>query len=306
MQSIKIMVSGANGFIGASLCARLERDHKAVISVGSSGPTNHRLSINKRFNELCEEDAPTFDVLVHLAALNNTLHAMPQDFLNVNVEDALRLFKLAAGKGCRAIIYASSVHVYGCVSAPMAVERSYPNPVSAYGRSKLELERKAELFSRATSIPCVGLRLSNVYGPGEAHKGPMASQVTQLARQMVEGDPTIYSDGSQVRDFIFIDDVVEAYVKAIDFALTTGNSGLFNCGSGDAISFNALVQALNKIMGLRRTPRYTPEPERYLRNVSVDIATTSAALKWNPRSLRQGLADYKELGQLGFGARISC
>ncbi|NBR98394.1 MAG: NAD-dependent epimerase/dehydratase family protein [Betaproteobacteria bacterium] len=211
------------------------------------------------------------------------------------MQDSINLFNIAASKSVKAIVYASSIHVYGDVPSPLGVATSTPRPLTPYGRSKLALERAAAAFSADTGVACVGLRLANVYGPGELHKGLMASQVTQLIQQMKKGRPVLFEPGSQVRDFVYVEDVASAFVKSTRYALVHG-SKIFNCGSGVSISFNELVARLNSKMGLRHTPQYVTEPNNYIRRVALDINDTTSALDWWPRDVNSGLLSYINAG----------
>lgn len=293
---MRVVVTGANGFLGSRLVGRLAEHGHGVVAVGRNAAAAGCEIVDRRFDACDWSRLGACDVLFHFAAINDTSVRDEDMIRRVNVEAPLECMERAVAAGCRGIVYASSMHVYGRVPAPMTVAASSPAPVSPYGRSKLALEQGVTDLCRRRGVGCVGLRFANVYGPGESHKGRMASQVLQIARQMRAGAPEIYAPGTQVRDFVHVDDAVEAAVKAGDLA-AAGGSAILNCGSGAGTSFNDLVAMLNAALGLNRTPRYVPEPAGYLAAVVLDVTETIARLAWHPRPLRTGLADYLASGE---------
>jgi UDP-glucose 4-epimerase len=295
MSPLKVVVTGANGFIGQHVCKHALMRGCSVIRVGRSLDPSGFVDLDLRFNELTDDNFPSADVLVHLAAINNTLSHDEEVMQRINVQDSINLFNIAASKSIKAIVYASSIHVYGDVPSPLGVATSTPRPLTPYGRSKLALERAAAAFSADTGVACIGLRLANVYGPGELHKGLMASQVTQLAQQMKKGRPVLFEPGSQVRDFVYVDDVATAVVESA-FCALAGCSTILNCGSGVGVTFNDLVRLLNLSLGLGREPEYIPEPANYLKDIVLDIGETKAKLGWNPRAIDVALESYLSSG----------
>ena len=293
---MRVAVTGANGFLGRRLVGRLTADGHRVVAVGQGVVAAGCEIVDGRFDACDWSKIGAIDILFHFAAINDTSIRDEDEIRRVNVDAALECFERAIGAGCRAIVSASSMHVYGRAPAPMTVAGSIPAPVSLYGRSKLQLERETTALCQERGVGCVGLRFANVYGPGESHKGRMASQVLQIARQMRAGNPEIYAPGTQVRDFIHVDDAVDATVKAAAVA-GGGACRILNCGSGVGTSFNDLVAMLNAALGLDRTPRYVPEPPGYLRAVVLDVAETVSLLSWHPRPLRTGLEDYLASGE---------
>ncbi len=147
-------------------------------------------------------------------------------------------------------------------------------------------------------IRVVGLRYCNVYGPGEAHKGKRASMIFQLARQMREKDPRLFKFGEQKRDYIYVKDVVTANLKAAE----AGESGVVNCGSGAATTFNALVEILNRNLGTERRPEYIDNPYEaaYQNHTECDMAQAKRLIGFVPEyDIEKGIADYASTGKLG-------
>ncbi len=295
---MKIVVTGANGFLGGRAVGHCIAAGHSVVAVGRGVRRNDCQVIETRFDRIEWPHVGGTDALLHFAAINDTSLRDEDELRRVNVDAAIACMDGAVAAGCRRIVYASSMHVYGNVPSPMTVAGSLTEPVSGYGRSKLQLERAAAALSARHGVATIGLRFANVYGPGEAHKGRMASQVLQIARQMKSGNPEIFFSGTQVRDFVHVDDAAAAAVAAAALA-NDSTATILNCGTGHATTFNALVATLNAALGLSRMPRYVPEPPGYLRDVVLDVGPTTDLLDWHPRSLAQGIAEYLETGELG-------
>ncbi len=295
---MKILVTGANGFIGGRAVGQCIAEGHDVVAVGQGIRRSDCRVIDARFDRIEWSEVGAAEVLLHFAALNDTSVRDEDAFRRVNVDAAIACMEGAVTAGCRRIVYASSMHVYGHVPSPMSVAVSPTEPMSAYGRSKLQLERAAAALAARHGVACIGLRFANVYGPGEAHKDKMASQVLQLARQMRSGDPEIFFPGTQARDFIHVDDAAAAAVAAAQLTKDSPPA-ILNCGTGRATTFNALVAMLNEALGHSRVPRYIPEPPGYLRDVVLEVGPTTDLLNWRPRSLPQGIADYQTTGELG-------
>lgn len=267
-----------------------------VIAIGRGAHRPGCRVIDHRFDRVERSDIGACEVLLHFAGMNDTSFRDEKEFHRVNVEASLVLMRKAIAMGCRRIVYASSMHVYGTAPCPLTVAMSSTRPITPYGRSKLQLEQAVAELATEHGITCIGLRFANVYGPGEAHKGRMASQILQIARQMRIGDPEIFHPGTQVRDFIYVDDAATASIAAARVVGALAHT-ILNCGTGQGTSFNEIVVKLNAALGLSRTPRYVAEPPGYLSDVVLDIAPTVAMLRWRPRALDAGIADYIASGE---------
>src|SRR5262249_14696560 len=148
----------------------------------------------------------------------------------------------AAEAGVKKVIYASSAGVYGSGAVPMR-EAQEPAPANIYAFSKQVMEKVAADFVRETpDMRVTGLRYFNVYGPRESFKGSAASMIWKLSRQMISGKrPRIFKHGEQYRDFIYVEDAVDANLKALD----AGINGVFNVCTGEKATFNRIIDILN-------------------------------------------------------------
>jgi ADP-L-glycero-D-manno-heptose 6-epimerase len=215
-----------------------------------------------------------------------------------NVEGFRNILDLALEWGSR-VVWASSCSIYGQGAVPMK-ENQPPNPLNVYAYSKLVMENLARSYSARLNEAIVGLRYSNVYGPGEAHKGKFASMIHQLCKQMRAGKrPRIFTAGEQKRDFVYIDDVVQINLRAMD-AMT---SGVFNAGVGDAFSFNAVVTQLNRVLKTDLQPDYFENPYTFTQDwTQTDLTESHRLLGYEPQfNLAKGVEAYFESGALGLG-----
>jgi ADP-L-glycero-D-manno-heptose 6-epimerase len=177
-------------------------------------------------------------------------------------------------------------------------ESQPPDPLNSYAFSKLAMERLAARYAASLSHPIVGLRYSNVYGPGEAHKGRLASMIHQLAALMRAGKrPRIFTAGQQKRDFVYIYDAVQANLKA----MTAKESGVYNAGAGRSWSFNEVVAELNRVLETRLEPEYFDNPYGFTQDwTETDQTLAKQKLGYEPKyDLAAGIEAYNASGKLG-------
>lgn len=319
------IVTGGAGFVGsnlvAALLARDPRPHVIVIDDFRSGSfTNIVEACDRRgvgpFDgevtpaSTADVEWDTFssrtdpEAIFHLAAITDTTLADEPEMIRQNVGGFASLLSRSVGMfapGTR-IVYASSAATYG---SPAQGRDRVPFPLSAagkpsnvYGFSKWLMECEHRRFEPqhtgpdAEEQPIVGLRYFNVFGPGEARKGKMASMVYQLARQMLDGrPPRLFADGSQARDQVYVDDVVDCTLAAAGLgARPDPTPGIYNLGSGIATSFNDIVAALRRALNIPERDRptdYFEMPasirEFYQDYTCADMSATERGLGWKPR-----------------------
>jgi ADP-L-glycero-D-manno-heptose 6-epimerase len=297
-----LIVTGGAGFIGSNLTLALQEKFPearlTVIDDFRSGNFKnlagyrgdfvaHNLAtLNWRENFGDEK----FDAIFHLASITDT--TLHDQFVQVhdNVESFRRLLNFARPSTTR-IIYASSASTYGAVTQA-SVESNGAAPANAYSFSKAIMDNIARrAAAESTGWTIIGLRYFNVYGPREAHKGVPASMVYHLAQQMkADQRPRIFKHGDQRRDFVYVKDAVEGSICALD----AQTSGIYNLGSGQARSFNELVDVLNKCLGTNFQPDYIDNPHAHYQNFTqADLTNASSALGYDPQfPLEDGVRDY--------------
>jgi len=297
-----ILVTGGAGFIGSNLVLTLqERMPQARLTViddfrsgdfkNLTGYTGDFVAQNLATLDWQQQFADEkFDAIFHLASITDT--TLHDQFVQMhdNVESFRRLLNFAQANRTR-VIYASSAATYGAASAA-SVETNGAAPANVYAFSKAVMDNLARRAARdAKDWIIVGLRYFNVYGPREAHKGVPASMVYHLSRQMKAGQrPRIFKQGDQKRDFVYVKDIVEGSIRAIE----AKQSGIYNLGSGQARSFNELIDVLNRSLGTDFKPDYIDNPHEHYQNFTqADLAHVRQALGYEPKySLETGVADY--------------
>ncbi|MEM2767083.1 MAG: NAD-dependent epimerase/dehydratase family protein, partial [Candidatus Bathyarchaeia archaeon] len=191
------------------------------------------------------------------------------------INDAIFLLEYARKSRCK-IVYASTSSLYNGNSLPY--REDMPIYVTDYyTECRYAIERLAMLYNRLYGVKSVGLRLFSVYGPKEEHKGEYANIVSQFLWMMKKGEaPVIYGDGEQTRDFIHVEDVVEAFMLAAEKQF---ECEIFNVGTGVAHSFNDVVNLLNKHLGKNVKPTYKPNPiKNYVYHTWADTSKAEKIL----------------------------
>ncbi|MFH1750621.1 MAG: NAD-dependent epimerase/dehydratase family protein [Candidatus Micrarchaeota archaeon] len=298
---MRALVTGATGFIGSNLTSRLLKDGWEVVAAGMEAeqpiPTGVEKFVIGDLGEINWGDLGKFDVIFHQAAITDTLVSDEAEMTRVNSTEAKRLFEWARDSGCKRIVYASSTAVYGAGNPPFK-ESDECKPLNAYGRSKLALDEFAMDFAISNpAMVIVGLRYCNVYGPGEFHKGKMASMAYQLARQIKAGKPRVFRDGEQKRDYIYVNDVVEANL----LATRAEKCCIVNCARGKAISFNELIRNLITVSGFDRQTEYFDNPyaATYQNHTECDMSYAKKMIGFAPKyTIETGIKEYYDSGAL--------
>ena len=302
---MRALVTGGAGFIGSNLAKRLAAEGHDVVVVDdfSSGHwtnliefTGDVLTLDVSGDVSRLEKLGKFDAVFHQASITDTtVHDQPHMMRN-NTEGFRNILDLAVAWKAR-VVWASSCSTYGQGAVPMK-ESQPPQPLNVYAYSKLAMERLALRYAPRLAHPVVGLKYSNVYGPGEAHKEKFASMIHQLAKQMRAGKrPRIFRAGEQKRDFVSVWDVVQANVNA----LTAKEAGSFNAGAGASWSFNNVVAELNRALGTSLEPEYIENPYSFTQDwTQTDLTEARRVIGYEPQhDLRNGVTAYLDSGKLG-------
>ena len=297
-----ILITGGAGFIGSNLVLtlqeRMPQVRLTVIDDFRSGDFKNLVGYRGDFvaQNLATLDwqqqfsDEKFDAIFHLASITDTTVHDQFEQVHDNVESFRRLLNFARPDRTR-VIYASSAATYGAASTA-SVETSGAAPANIYAFSKAIMDNLANRAARESQDwIIVGLRYFNIYGPREAHKGLPASMVYHLSRQMKSGQrPRIFKHGDQKRDFVYVKDIVEGSIRALE----ASESGIYNLGSGHARSFDELIDVLNRSLGTDLKPDYIENPHAHYQNFTeADLANVRRALGYEPKySLETGVADY--------------
>jgi UDP-glucose 4-epimerase len=291
----KVLVTGGAGFIGSHLVRRLV-DEKAEVVVLDNFSEGKRHNIPKgcsvvegdvRNRKALDKVGPVGYVFNFGAPSSIVLfNKQPVDCVDITVRGFLNILEWAKDIKVRKVVYPTSGSVYGSTPVPQG-EEDQVLPMNLYGVAKQACEHIARLYSGKLSI--VGLRIFAGYGPGEEHKGDFASPVTLFLKSVINDKrPIVYGNGAQSRDFVYIDDVVEAIIRSVKKDVV----GIVNVGSGRAYSFNEVIDCINQSLGKNVEPTYVDKPVNYLEKTLANITKMKEVLGLTPLDLRDGLRRY--------------
>jgi UDP-glucose 4-epimerase len=303
-----MLVTGAAGFIGSHLSDRFLAEGRRVIGIDdlSEGKianlaeargygqefTFHTIDIRSPdLSKLFERYRP--EVVMHLAANPSVSVSVADPILDasVNLLGTLNILECSVAAGVRKVVFAASGGtLYGeqrKVPIKETARRS-ARPASPYGISKATAIEYLEYYRRNRGLDFTALALANVYGPRQDPHGE-AGVVAIFSAKMLAGEtPTIFGDGEQTRDYVFVDDTVHAFALAAD----AGSGQVVNVGTGLEASVNQLYQLLARSARFRGRPRYGPPRDGDLRRNALDVALAAQVLGWRPWTvLEDGLAE---------------
>ena len=285
---MKCLVTGGAGFIGSNLVDKLiDEGHEVIViddlSSGSEEYLNPKAVFHKKDISLMrrESDYSIFegvDVVFNTAAKAEVDPSIenPLPFHDVNINGTLNVLLACRDKKVKRIVYSASSSCYGNPTEIPTTENALINPMSPYALQKLTGEQYCKMFSELYGLESVCLRYFNVYGNRQRDKGAYALVTGIFMRQQKNGEPlTITGDGNQRRDFVHVDDVVNANISSATSSMV-GNGECINIGNGEAITINELASAFdNDIVYVEK--RYEPDI------TLSDISKAKELLDWNPR-----------------------
>jgi UDP-glucose 4-epimerase len=295
------LVTGGAGFIGAHIAETLFRrgDCVRVLDNFSTGkranlaqlPEVEVIEGDIRDTDVIGQAMAGVDYVIHQAALVSVTQSMadPSTTHAVNATGTLNLLTAAREAGVKRFVLASTCAVYGDNGDLPLKETSAPRPLSPYAASKLIGEVYCQLYHRAFGVPAVCLRYFNVYGPRQDPNGEYAAVIPKFLQRIKQGlPPTIYGDGLQTRDFVYVSDIVRANLLACELEEAAGQ--VFNVAGGRAVSLLELAAALNELCQTHFTPRLEPARAGDIRHSRGDGTRLAAALGFRPAiSLMDGL-----------------
>jgi len=286
---MKYAVTGGAGFIGSHLTKNLVERGNEVIVIDNlnTGKKQNVEKISKKI-DFFEVDIRDFsaienilknvDGIFHEAALASVQDSfrIPDEFFDVNVNGTENIFKIAKKLGIK-VVYASSSSVYGNpISIPIK-ENDDKNPFNPYAKTKLEDDKLAEKYAKS-GLKVIGLRYFNVFGPRQSKE--YAGVIRLFLERIQQGlPPLINGDGLQVRDFVYVDDVVNANILAMESDV---DAEFFNIGTGNTISILDLATMIIKFSGLKLKPIHQPDVPGDVKATQADITKAKIMLKWKP------------------------
>ena len=289
---MKYFITGSSGFIGSHLVAELRKQGHEVIECSRR--------IGKDLRRIIADELKGVDVLVHLGAASGSLYFDPEkiyngysmeDSVDVNCRGTLHLLEMCRRAGVKRFIFASTASRYAGTKCPHK-ESCKPICSNIYTATKMFGEDVCKLYKEIYGMDVTVLRFASVYGDGERQKGLLANIVSQFIWKLMDRQqPELWGDGTQTRDFIFVDDVVDACIftaekKKIGF-------GPFNVGTGVESSFNDVVGKINEVLG-NANEDYIPPKYTSSSNASIQ-----------KRFIDRQLMDVSKMRRLGWVSKIS-
>lgn len=295
ISKLSFLITGGAGFIGSNIADYLMKYDAGKVRILDNLSSGFKENLKDYFDKpnfefiegdichpaTCMQAAKGMDIVLHQGALGSVPRSIKNPIATneANIDGFLNILWAAKENNVKRFVYASSSSVYGdSVNLPKR-EPEIGNPLSPYAVTKRCNEIYADVFAKTYNMEIIGLRYFNVFGPKQNPKGPYAAVIPLFIDALMhEKSPVIFGDGDQMRDFTFVENAVQANIKA---ALTTNKAALnqvYNIAVGEKTSVNELFASLKKSTGSSLAANYQPERTGDIRNSFADIAKAKELL----------------------------
>jgi nucleoside-diphosphate-sugar epimerase len=297
--SRSVLVTGGAGFIGSSLV-------RALVARGDRVRVIDNFSSGKRANleetaaaveviagdildaEVLSRAVQGVEVVLHQAAIPSVPRSLaaPLPSHDANATGTLRVLEAARAAGVRRVVYAGSSSAYGDTAVLPKVETMTTSPLSPYAVSKLAGELYCQMYARTMGVETVVLRYFNVFGPRQDPTSQYAAVIPRFVTAALEGrSPLVFGDGSQSRDFCFIDNVVDANLRAAEAPAALASGGVFNVACGQATDLNTVLRLVGEFTSRPLTARHEPPRAGDVKHSLADIEAARTRLGYQPAVL---------------------
>ena len=300
---MKALVTGGAGFIGSHIVDRLLNEGHEVIVLDDFS-TGHRSNLPEHIAlTIIEGNISDFDTVkqcmvgvdwvFHKAAIASVPKTVndPVGSSAVNYQGTLHLLEAARINSIKRFVFASSAALYGDEPTLPKVETMCPVTLSPYAVDKLASEYACGMYTRLYGLETVCLRYFNVYGPRQDPSSPYSGVISIFLDKLNQSlTPTIFGDGDQTRDFVYISDVVDANMKAISKSISVGQGAVINIATGNEITLNSLLRILCEIKEMEFNVNYEDSRQGDIKNSCASVDNAALMLGWEPTlNLDQGL-----------------
>src|SRR5438270_167802 len=297
------LITGIAGFIGSSLAYRLIKQGEQVRGIDnfSTGRPENLAEILSRIDfreadlldmEATKNACQGVEYVLHQAAIPSVPKSIrdPLGSNRANVDGTVNLLVAARDAKVKRVVYAASSSAYGDTPTLPKHEAMTPNPISPYAVAKLSSEYYMQSFYRCYAMETICLRYFNIFGPRQDPSSPYSGVLAKFITQMLAGEPpTIFGDGTQSRDFTYVDNAVDANLLACK-ASTNAAGEVFNVATGHRFDLNETFHILKKLTGYSGEVKYAPERTGDVKHSLADISKAEKYLGYKPRvNFEQGL-----------------
>jgi UDP-glucose 4-epimerase len=293
---MKILVTGALGFIGSNIVERLVNEGHQITALDNlhTGSEQNIEQIKDKVRFInggagdIKDMEEKFDVIFHQGIYSSSPMYKENPHLTATVIDEFISVLEYAKKNRSKVVWAATSSVYNGQEPPHREDMDVKIS-DFYTEARYEMERLAELYNKLFDVQVIGLRYFSVYGPHEKSKGKYANLISQFLWDLQNDKaPVVFGDGSQTRDFTYVDDVVEANLLAMDSEL---KFGVFNVGTGRSITINEMITMLNQKLGKDIEPELVANPiKNYVQDTLADTSKAEAQLHFKAKiALEHGI-----------------
>jgi UDP-glucose 4-epimerase len=290
---MRVLITGGAGFLGSALANRLGGQEHTVLALDDlSAGDPRRLIPEVLFTRGEIQDVPKLwtllqgvDCVYHLAARVRVPESVyyPSDYNDVNVGGTVAVMEAMRDTGVRRVVFTSSGAVYGEQARQPISETHVPHPNSPYAVSKIAAEYYVSTLGALYGIETVSLRIFNTYGPGQELPPSYPPVIPHLLRQaLCGGSAVIFGDGCQTRDFVYLDDVIDALVLAS--TATDVNRAVINIGSGQEMNINELARRVARVTQTQLSVLHNQTQSAGVSRLVADVGLARELLGWTPRT----------------------
>lgn len=288
------LVTGGAGFIGSNVIAELVRRGETVRALDNlaTGHIENLASVRGKIEwheadirnlEIIRPDFDGVDYIIHLAAIPSVPRSVedPLTSNSVNVDGTLNVLLAARDAGAKRVVFSASSAAYGDHPALPRVESQEPRPLSPYALTKLAGEYYCKIFTQVYGLETVSLRYFNIFGPRQSPDSAYSGVLSLFISAYVNGEtPTILGDGEQSRDFTYVENAVDATLRACAAPKASGQ--VINVGTGQRHTLNGTIKILNRIFDRQVTPHYGPVRAGDVQHSHADISLARKLLGYEP------------------------